>query len=218
MFFDWQYPFMNRVFVYIDGCNFYYGAVNATPYKWIDFKSLCSKLLKPEDKIVSIKYFTALVSKRGDKSRLARQTTYINALKTYITEIEIYYGYFLSHKVCLPLSNPIPNKAFEYVIKTEEKSSDVNLAIQLLNDAWLDLYDTAFVVSNDSDLTGAIKLVKHHHGHKVIGIGIPWKFKNKSKQLQECADFIKPIKEKHLSTSQLPDPIPYSTIHKPPSW
>lgn len=38
------------------------------------------------------------------------------------------------------------------IIKTEEKGSDVNLAVHLLNDGWLDAYDCAVVVSNDSDL------------------------------------------------------------------
>ena len=34
-----------RTYVYIDGFNFYYGAVKETPYKWLDFKSLLQKLL-----------------------------------------------------------------------------------------------------------------------------------------------------------------------------
>ena len=36
--------------------------------------------------------------------------------------------------------------------KTEEKGSAVNLAVHLLNDGWLDAYDCAVVISNDSDL------------------------------------------------------------------
>lgn len=46
------------------------------------------------------------------------------------------------------------------IIKTEEKGSDVNLAVHLLNDGWLDAYDCAVVVSNDSDLAEAMRLVK----------------------------------------------------------
>ena len=44
------------------------------------------------------------------------------------------------------------SRQFVEVIKTEEKGSDVNLAVHLLNDAWLDRYECAVVVSNDSDL------------------------------------------------------------------
>jgi uncharacterized LabA/DUF88 family protein len=51
-----------------------------------------------------------------------------------------------------PLARPVAGKAYETIIKTEEKGSDVNLAVHLLNDAWLDHYDCAVVVSNDSDL------------------------------------------------------------------
>ena len=50
-------------YIYIDGFNFYYGAVRGTPYKWLDFMALFTKLLKPPKyEILSIKYFTALVS------------------------------------------------------------------------------------------------------------------------------------------------------------
>ena len=38
------------------------------------------------------------------------------------------------------------------MVKTEEKASDVNLAVHLLNDSWLNAYDCAIVVTNDSDI------------------------------------------------------------------
>ena len=41
----------------------------------------------------------------------------------------------------------------------EEKGSDVNLATYLVADGFRDLYDTAVVVSNDSDLAEPLKLV-----------------------------------------------------------
>jgi len=39
-----------RAYVYIDGFNFYYGAVRETPYKWLDFNRMC-QLLLPRDEI-----------------------------------------------------------------------------------------------------------------------------------------------------------------------
>ena len=53
------------------------------------------------------------------------------------------------------------------VIRTEEKGSDVNLAVHLLNDGWLDAYDCAVVVGNDSDIAEAMRLVRHHHGKRI---------------------------------------------------
>jgi uncharacterized LabA/DUF88 family protein len=49
------------------------------------------------------------------------------------------------------------------VWKNEEKGSDVNLALHLLNDAWQDAFDCAVVVSNDSDLAEALRMVKAIH-------------------------------------------------------
>ena len=51
-----------RTYIYIDGFNFYYGAVKDTPYKWLDVKALFAKILQPHHAILRIKYFTALVS------------------------------------------------------------------------------------------------------------------------------------------------------------
>ena len=47
-----------RTYIYIDGFNFYYGAVKDTPYKWLDFKKLFEYLLDSSHQIISIKYFT----------------------------------------------------------------------------------------------------------------------------------------------------------------
>jgi hypothetical protein len=42
------------------------------------------------------------------------------------------------------------------------------LAVHLLNDAWLNEYDCAIVVSNDSDLAESMRFVREEH-HKMIG-------------------------------------------------
>lgn len=71
-----------RTFVYIDGFNFYYGAVKNTPYKWLDFSKLCQHLLSP-NQILKIKYFTARVKARpSDPRQPIRQQTYLRALQT----------------------------------------------------------------------------------------------------------------------------------------
>lgn len=54
------------------------------------------------------------------------------------------------------------------VFKTVEKRTDVNIAVHMLNDAWENKYDTAVVVSNDSDLIGSIELVKNQQKREVI--------------------------------------------------
>jgi len=211
-----------RTYIYIDGFNFYYGAVKDTPYKWLNFKKLFESLLAPVHQISSIKYFTAIVTGKIDPDQPIRQKTFIRALKKFIPEISVYYGEFLSHNVFKPLAYPIDQNTFGKkikfvnVIKTEEKGSDVNLAVHLLNDAWLDHYDCAIVVSNDSDLAESLRLVKEQHKKK-IGLITPGKT-HPSRELLKYADFTKRIRKGVLGASQLPDPIPGTTIHKPKVW
>ena len=211
-----------RTYVYIDGFNFYYGAVKNTPYKWLDFKKLLQLLLDPKHNIISIKYFTAMVSGKIDPNQPIRQNTYIRALKKYIPEIKIFLGHFLSHDVYRPIAHQIDDRLFGKsirfvkIIKTEEKGSDVNLAVHLLNDAWEDLYECAIVISNDIDLAEALKFVKQKN-KKRIGLLTPWRY-NPSKKLLNHADFNKIIRKGPLSQAQLPDPIPGTNLHKPEVW
>ena len=105
----------------------------------VEFKKLFEHLLNSKHKILSIKYFTAIVTGKVDPDQPIRQKTFLRALRKYIPEISIHYGGSLSHNVFKPLAYPIDrnlygkNIKFVNVIKTEEKGSDVNLALHLLN-------------------------------------------------------------------------------------
>ena len=209
-----------RTFIYIDGFNFYYGSVKHTLYKWLDFKKFFEHVLHSKHSILSIKYFTALVSSPPhDPQKTTRQQVYLRALEEYIPEMKIFYGHFLSNPIRAPLVNPTKTQQYADVIKTEEKGSDVNLAVHLLNDAWLNEYDCAVVVSNDSDLVESMRLVKEQN-HKMIGLFVPGlpKDRSVSRELKPYANFVRPIRPETLKASQLPDPIPGTNIHKPKTW
>ena len=51
----------------------------------------------------------------------------------------------------------------------EEKRTDVDIATHLLVDCFLDDFDEAVVISNDSDLVSPIEMVKSTFG-KTIGV------------------------------------------------
>ncbi len=165
---------------------------------------------------MAIKYYTAIVSGIQNPQQPVRQKIYINALEAYIPEFSVHYGSFLTSKKWMPLANPINKAKFAQVIKTEEKGSDVNLAVHLLNDAWKNLYDCAVIVSNDSDLYEAIRIVKIELKKKIGLIILPRG--NPSISLLNCADFKKKIRNNLLKNSQLPDPIPGTKISKPIDW
>lgn len=169
----------------------------------------------PRDTVGQIKYFTALVNPRpADPDQLTRQQIYLRALKT-IPNLEIIYGHFLTHEIMMPLAPP--NKGYAKVIKTEEKGSDVNLALHLLSDGYKNAYDVAIIVSNDSDLLLPIQFVKKELGKK---IGILNPHKHPSKMLIAHTDFVKNIRKGVLSRCLFPTSLTDSqgTFAKPTVW
>lgn len=234
-------------FVYIDGFNFYYGAVKDTPYKWLDFKSLVSnKLLQigSHYNICKIKYFTAYVSSPPyDPQQTQRQETFIRASEAYIPEFEVILGKFRPRRFWAPLANGYPhvqiprrlrNGSWQlkpvvhgqqasshvsaFVLRPEEKQSDVNLGVHMVQDAWQRNYKAVVVLSNDSDLKEALNIVKNRLGREVILL-TPYRFRRtRHLDLVSNATHAKTIGVTELAASQLPDPIPGTTIHKPTVW
>ena len=148
---------MPLVCVYVDGFNLYYGALKRTPYKWLDLSKLCQILL-PTDTVQEIHYFTARVSSRPSSPTSAHdQGLYLRALKT-IPNLQVKYGRFSTHSIPMYLTNVNPPQKV-WVDKTEEKGSDVNLAAQLLKDAFGGRFEVAVVVTNDSDLAEPVRIV-----------------------------------------------------------
>ena len=203
--------------VYIDGFNFYYGALRKTPYRWVNPEQLCQFLL-PKNTLGQIKYFTALVSARpGDPDQPVRQQLYLRALRT-LPKLSVHLGHFLTHEVTMPMVVPAgqPQK-YVRVIKTEEKGSDVNLATHLLHDAHRGAFDIAVVVSNDSDLLEPIKIVRQQLGKKV---GVLNPQKNPSRAILPHIDFIKQIRAGALHASQFQATLTdtHGTFTKPVTW
>ena len=206
-----------RTFVYVDGFNLYYGALKGTSWKWLDLVVLFQKVLRQHHEILAIKYFTARVSATpADQFKPLRQDVYLHALTNYRPQVELHFGHFLSHTVRAPLAQPVRDQRTAEVIRTEEKGSDVNLAVHLLNDGWLDAYDCAVVVSNDSDVAEAMRLVREQR-RKRIGLVTPGTGRP-SHQLKKYADFARHIRPNALSLSQLPNPIPGTKFRKPAAW
>jgi uncharacterized LabA/DUF88 family protein len=179
-----------RTIVYVDGFNFYYGALKGTPWKWLDPVALFQKVLGPQNQLVRLKYFTARVQPSSNNPDVnVRQDAYLRALQAHCPLVELHYGHFLRHQAWMQHTNPPP--AAVQVWKTEEKGSDVNLALHALNDAWLNAYDCAVIVSINSDLAESLRLVEAQHG-KLVGLvtpGAPSKRKT-SQQLESHADFV----------------------------
>lgn len=209
-----------RTYVYIDGFNFYHGAVKGTPYKWLDFMALFRLELYPHYQIELIKYFTAYVSRRPhDPQQPDRQKIYLKALRRHLgNRVEIILGQFRSHQKLVTVTTPQGDQIQGSAIRTEEKGSDVNLAVHLVNDAWHDRYDSAVVVSNDSDVAAALKIVRDERNKEVVLLTPPKFQRQRSKELKKVCTRSMTIRNSNLAASQLPDPIPGTNLHKPAVW
>jgi uncharacterized LabA/DUF88 family protein len=202
--------------IFIDGFNLYYGCLKGSAFKWLDLMKLFQNVLMPTNEIVDIHYFTAQIKpKPADPQAPQRQQAYIRALMATTPELHVHYGHFLRHKVRMENAAPPPNTL--EVMKTEEKGSDVNLAVNLLNSAWLDHFDCAVVVSNDSDMAEGMRLVKQHHPKKLLGLVTPGRSKT-SQELRKHADFVRTIRSSALRRSQLPLTIKGTNLKKPRTW
>ena len=205
-----------KTIVYVDAFNLYYGSLKNTPYRWLDLAALCERLL-PRHELIHIKYYTALVKDRPhNPGQAARQQAYLRALRT-LPNLSITLGHYLSHKVRMPLAQPTTAEQFATVIKTEEKGSDVNLAAHMLSDGYEDCYESAVVISNDSDLLEPVKIVGEKLG-KMVGVLNPQR--RPSRELHAHAHFFKQIRQGVLKDSQFPPVLTDSKgkFHKPSLW
>ena len=212
-----------RVIAYIDGFNLYYGLKDSRykRYYWLNIKDMVLRLLREYQKLVSTKYFTARISgpEKGDKSILAsdleakrcRQVTFLEALES-LDDFNIFYGHYLREKVKCFNCGRIWNDH-------EEKMTDVNIATEMLTDAFEDKFDTAMLISADSDLVPAIKAIKRLFPEKQIIVFFPPG--RYSTQLKKVADYQFTIGRRTLAKSQFPDQVVKPDGHilkRPEQW
>ena len=211
-----------KTIVYIDGFNVYYSLLKRTPYKWLNLRDLMENIF-PGDRndIIEIKYFTALVRPRlANPDQLIHQQVYIRALET-LENFKVIYGSFLSNPVKLPsvLSQfPLKLGPTIRVLKTEEKGSDVNLAVHLMKDACENRFEVAIVVTNDSDFALPIEIIKREFGKAVI---VAYPTPHVNDKLKTAASFVRKIRGgPYLSKFQFPQTLTDSvgTITKPLGW
>jgi len=92
-------------------------------------------------------------------------------------------------------------------IAHEEKETDVKIAVSMVRNAHLNLFDEAFLVSRDSDLTSAVALTLHDFPEKKVKIISP----PNSGHSKEIGKIVKKrgklasIKEIHLERCLLPE-------------
>ena len=117
-------------------------------FYWLNLLDLSRNLLKPHQILVQVKYFTSRI--RDDPPKERRQSTYIDALQTLpFGELRIIFGKYQSEtRTCRSCGASYQSH--------NEKMTDVNIAVEMMADAFQDRFDTAILISADSDLTAPI--------------------------------------------------------------
>ena len=88
---------MDRVIAYIDGFNLYFGLKSKgwRRYYWLNPRALVMNLVKPGQRLVSTKYFTArITSPANDPGKQRRQNAILEAIGT-LPDTRIVCGHYL---------------------------------------------------------------------------------------------------------------------------
>jgi len=131
---------IKKVAIYIDGSNFYFSVKNRFHCK-VDIEKFCKKLVGKND-LIKINYYIAPVEQFSNPKMYAQQQSFFDKLRE-IKNLKIIFGRLEKRK---------RDGEVYYV----EKATDVNLALDIVLDAQANVYDEAYLISNDGDFSGAV--------------------------------------------------------------
>jgi uncharacterized LabA/DUF88 family protein len=205
---------MSRVMVYVDGFNLYFGLRSKgwRKHYWLNLQALATALLKPGQTLQCVHYFTSRIRANGrNLPDMQRQTTYLEALDT-LPGLQLHFGHYLEKpKQC--------RQCGAQWMDYEEKMTDVNIAVQLLSDAFDDRFDTALLISGDSDLTTPVNKLRTQFPAKRLIVAFPPD--RQSFELQQAANATFTIGEANLRQSQLPAQVQRADgfiLQRPAHW
>ncbi|MBB2942363.1 uncharacterized LabA/DUF88 family protein [Actinoplanes lutulentus] len=199
-----------RVAAYVDGFNLYNGMHDARRRRslWLNMESLLGSFLGVNQELAVVHYFTALV--QGQSRH--HQVTYLDALAAHCPITELHVGRFQAKQ--LQCRNCHHTRT-----SYEEKESDVSLAVQLVEDAALDVFDHALIVSGDSDMAPAIRSVRRIAPHKRLVAVFPPR--RSSVTLKNTVDATLQIYDRVPERHLLPDNVKAvdgTTFNRPSHW
>lgn len=146
--------FMERVSIFIDGNNFYYGLKTVygdskNPINF-DFKKFCD-FLAGKRKIVTIFYYNAPLDITKDPEKYKAQQKFFDN----VSRIENF-----NLVLCRLLRRSVPGTDLYYYIIKED---DIHMAVDLVKGAYKNLYDSAIVVSGDGDFVPAVRAIREEN-------------------------------------------------------
>lgn len=186
-----------RVECFVDGFNLYHAvaALKQPHLKWFNLRKLVETFIDPaQHDLRAVYYFSAFAT--WLPGPYARHQQYVEALKA--TGSTPVMGHFKE-------KNRECKSCGAKWVAHEEKETDVNIALWLLNEAYKDNFDEAFILSRDSDLTPVVRMVLEEFPKKRVKIISP----PNAGHSKEMAKLVGPkklasIKPLHLERCLLP--------------
>jgi uncharacterized LabA/DUF88 family protein len=201
-----------RVAAYVDGFDLYFGLKDkyARRYLWLDLQALSESLLRRDQTLVRVSYFTARV--RGNADSQQRQSDYLDALVSHSRLVSVVDGRFQEkRRQCRQCET-------SWTVY-EEKETDVHIAVSLVEDGVEDRYDTALLISADSDLCPAVRAVKRLRPEKRIIAAFPPR--RNSDDLKRAVDGYLSIGHAAIRQAQLPPQVTTPggiVLYRPKHW
>lgn len=160
-----------KITFYIDGFNFYFGIRRKCRIDpqwgmayWINVVKLCESFLAEDQELQKVIYFT---SSPLSPEKNSRQSAFLNANKALSGDrFEIIRGKFLEKTVVCPNC--------KYAIpKPEEKRTDVNISVRMLEDCFRQQTDIIALISADSDLIPPMASIMKYFDSIAIKVYFP---------------------------------------------
>ena len=204
----------------VDGFNLYHSLREAardnnmgrSGTKWLNISSFCTAslhLINKNAKISFIHYFSALAKHIKPQDVHLRHRTFIEALEH--TGVDVHLGRFKSKEVYC-------SKCKSFHIRYEEKETDVAIAVMLTRLCLLNDVDTVVLITGDTDVAPAVRMVKSCCPEKKIWFCFPYKRKNN--ELVKLSDGHFSMTLKSIRKHQFPESVNtgMKTILKPEKW
>lgn len=199
---------MLRVQSYIDGFNLYHAVddlhksqvkqrlPSLNHLKWLNLRSLSEAFVKSsQESLQEVYYFTAYA--KWLPRAMVRHRAYVEALEACgVTPV---FGHFKEkQRNC--------KRCGAQWTGHEEKGTDTNLVIQLVQEAHQDRFDKAIIITADSDMVPAIHMVLNTFPHKQILVCTPPDRHKIARELRSTVQTQR-MKLRHLTNNLLPQTV-----------
>ncbi len=205
--------FRRRAALYVDGFNLYHAidGLDREYLKWLDIRALARSIAPRSQVVRRVTWVTAF--RPQAKRRHDLHQAYFDALKA--TGVHCLTGHFVVYSDRCNACGHMWNVA-------EEKQSDVNLALAVLDDAHEDRFDVCYLLTTDGDHAATARFLKERFPRKQLVVVTPPE-RRANRTLLEWADAQTSIDIDQLERALLPPvlqgadgPIFRPSIYEPP--